>query len=243
MDEQALIFNAIRSETFKILLPIACKTTPMSRYTICSLTARSVTLLVLALLCMLLSSCVTSIYSLAEGPDDLVYRPELSGTWKETDGNAHILVEPGEERSYAITLVEERSHDSVTTRDTSYFIGRLVQAENYLLMDCLVDLERQRDYRYLGDYTRMGLMPVHFIFHIALRDNNRVLELGQLETKALEQALKARHPAFHYYKEENGKVLKESIMLLEPSASMKKLLGQLLKEGADVWDKSTWERM
>lgn len=212
------------------------KTTAMSPLQFRPLPVRCTALLVLALSCLWLSSCVTSVYPLAESSKELLYRPDLVGTWKEVEGDTYIKVEPREDTAYAITMVELRSHDSVARQDTSYFVGRLIQSGGYLLLDCVVNLEQQMDYQLLGDYTKAGLLPTHFLFHLTLHDNNRRAELAQLKEENLEPVL--RQMKVHYQSDKN----QQSMVLLEPSASLKKLFVQLIRERADVWDKSMWEK-
>lgn len=192
-------------------------------------------MVLLVLACGLLASCVTSLYPLSDNPQDFTYRPELRGTWQQADGDAYVKVEGRGDTAYALTLVEVRTHDDVSVNDTSYFTGRLLQKEGSLFLDCVVDLERQLDYKRLGDYTRAGLAPTHFLFHLTLRDKGAVLELGQLQAEGLEKILRERHPRALYRKDG------ESILLVEPPPGLSGLLVQLLKEPG-VWEKSTWTR-
>lgn len=208
----------------------------MPAYTAHSLPARTI-LSLIAIACLLMASCVTSLYPLSENSKDRVFRPELAGAWKEADGDSYIRVEGGEDSTYALTLVEVRTHDDVSVKDSTYFTGQLVQAEGYLFLDCMVDLERQEGYKRLGDYTRAGLAPTHFLFHITLRDRNKVIELGQLQSEPFEKILKEKYPRSRYIKDG------ESVLLVEPPPGLARLLVQLLKEGADVWEESTWVRM
>lgn len=195
---------------------------------------RAAALLILPLFCVLLSSCVTSFFPLAESEKEMVYRPELHGTWKEAEGESLLRVEEGEGPAYNITLVETRSHDSVSVKDTTYFTGHLVEESGYLLLYCSVNLDQQADYHLLGDYTKAGLVPTYFLFHLTLKDNNRTVELAQLEEDPVEHVL--RQKKAHYRRSKES----QSLVLLEPPATLRKLLVSLIREDADLWDKSTW---
>lgn len=208
----------------------------MPAYTAVPLSDRTI-LTLIAVACLLMTSCVTSLYPLSENNKGIVYRPELAGAWKEADGNAYIRVEGGEDSAYTLMLVEVRTHDDVSVNDSTYFTGQLVQADGYLFLDCVVDLERQEGYRSLGDYTRAGLAPTHFLFHITIRNHNKVIELGQLQSEPFEKLLREKYPRTRYIKDG------ESVLLVEPPPGLDRLLVQLLKEGANVWEKSTWVRM
>lgn len=190
--------------------------------------------LLIVLLCCLLSSCVTSLYPLSENPKDVVYRRDLAGTWKQADGNSYIVVDGSADSTYAFTMVEVRTHDDVSVNDTSYFTGRLVQSGSYLFLDCVVDLERHAEYQRLGDYTRAGLAPTHFLFHISIGSGGSTIELGQLQAEPFEKVLKERYPRTRY------KMESESLLLVEPPPALTRLLVQLIKDKADVWEVSTW---
>lgn len=194
-------------------------------------------LCLIAVACLLVTSCVTSLYPLSENSQGIVYRPELAGAWKEADGDSYIRVDGDEDSTYSLMLVEVRTHDNVSVNDSTYFTGQLVQADGYLFLDCMVDLERQEGYGQLGDYARAGLTPTHFLFHLTVRDHNKVIELGQLQSEPFEKLLKEKYPRTHYIKD------RESVLLVEPPPGLARLLVQLLKEGADVWEESTWVRM
>lgn len=201
---------------------------------------RFTTLTLLSLLCLLLASCVTSMYPLSEGGKDVVFRPELLGTWKEAEGNTIAVLERGEDTTYAITMVETRAPDGTNTRDTSYFTGQLVQAGGYLLLDCTVNLDEQSDYERLGNYTKSGLVPVHFLFHVDLKKGGNELELGQLQKEVFDKLLLHKYATTRHLSV--GDERDERLVLLEPSGNLKKLLVQLLKEDKEVWEKSTWVR-
>lgn len=207
----------------------------MAASTAFPLPARTGFLALLVVACGLLASCVTSLYPLSENPKDFIYRSDLRGVWQQSDGDAYVQVAGSGDTAYALTLVEVRTHDDVSVNDTSYFIGRLLQKEGSLFLDCVVDLERQLDYKRLGDYTRAGLAPTHFLFHLSLRDKGDVMELGQLQAEGLEKVLRERYPRTLYRKDG------ESILLVEPPSGLASLLVQLLKEPS-VWEKSTWTR-
>lgn len=200
------------------------------------LTCKTLLLLVI-ILSGLLSSCVTSLYPLSGDLKDVVLRPELAGTWKQADGNSYILASGGADSTYAITMVEVRTHDDVSVNDTSYFTGQLVQSGGYLFLDCMVDLEQHAEYQRLGDYTRAGLAPTHFLFHVSIGNGGNTIELGQLQAEPFEKVLKEAYPRTRY------KMDSESLLLVEPPPALTRLLVQLLKDEADVWEVSTWIKM
>lgn len=197
---------------------------------------RATTLPVLLSLCLLLSSCTTSLYPLAAKDSEAVFRPELIGTWEQPDdyGGGYmnlVRVQKAEGALYRLTTIGwyfTRSGD--TPPDTNYLLARLIPVGEYLFLDCVAD-RKHPSTAAKEEYVRLGHRPVHYICRLVLRNQNEVLELWELNASdELRQILRKKKAAF-YAQSDN------TLLLLEPPARLKELLVQLAREEArGVWE-------
>lgn len=187
------------------------------------------TLLFLVFLLTLLSSCytVTSLYPLTESNDRAVFREELIGTWEDND--TYCIVQAGEDSQYLITVIN-KNRDTSSWIDTSHFIGRLAEVDGYLFFDCSANMDSV-SCKSFGMHAATTFALTHFVYHIVLRNKNEVMELWKLKNSGIAEVFTQRNIAF--YEEED-----DDIILLEPSARLKKLLVQLLREQHDVWERT-----
>lgn len=189
------------------------------------------------LLCVAASSCtsITSVYPLSENDGDHVVRSELPGTWMEPVDKGiegeHADVKQRADSLYELVVVH-KSYDSLPSSDTNYFIGTLVQVDNYLFLDCVADLERVLPGRG-GTFALLSMQRNHFICRLKFRNPNTI-DLYCLGDKGSEEVLlKKKVPYYSYLWD---------MQLLLPSADLKKLLVQLTKEHPKVWEKRTLVR-
>lgn len=191
--------------------------------------------LFLLLLGLLLSSCygVSTLYPLSEGEKDLVFREELIGTWE--DNANYAVVQKGKDSVYKILMVTETKDSGTVTIDSSFFLGRLIQLENYLFLDCIADKEHP-SFQRVGYYSRHTLQPTHFICRLVLRNRNEAMELWQLRYDDICNLLDKKNAAYHLDRET------ENLIILEPSAQLKRLLVQLAREHPDQWERTTLVR-
>lgn len=191
---------------------------------------------VLTSLVLLLGSCVTSLHLLGEDEKDLVFRPELVGRWEMwNDGMSaeketyYAVVTLDEDSLYHIMTVMNDHYDR-ERKDTSYFFGFLVEVDGLLFLNCLADTNGPH-FRRVGEYTRETLMHTDYICLLNFRNNGEVLEFWQLEnTSGLKAMLDEKKIAYTTPSE-------YTLLLLEPTTGLKRLMVQLVKEYPEYWDK------
>lgn len=189
----------------------------------------------LLLPCLLLSSCygISTLYPLPEGKQDIVFREELIGAWE--DNANYAVVQKGADSVYKIMMVTETKDSGTVTLDTSFFLGRLIALENYLFLDCIADKEHPSLQR-VGYHARHTLQPTHFICRLVLRNRNEVMELWQLRYDDICELLDKKNAAYYL------DIETDNLIILEPSAQLKRLLVQLAREHPDQWERTTLVR-
>jgi hypothetical protein len=191
-----------------------------------------------AVLCLfVLPSCVSSIYPLSEDEKDVVFREELLGSWKEKQSGEqdHIIVQKGKDATYTIKLVEGPGEDKQGT-DTSYLVGKLVQVNNYLFMDCVRD-EELNPLPCIKDGLTWGMLaPTHIICHVAIKNKNEV-DLASMDYDFFKKAENTKKLSLHSAKAE------DHFVLLEPGRNLKQLLVRLVREYPAAWQKATFQRI
>lgn len=185
-------------------------------------------------LCLLLYSCTTSVYPLAEKESEAVFLPELIGTWEHTyddDGKdvhfAQVQKAPGNQ--YRIQVVDRKVLGKGDAPDTTYLLARLISLGDYLFLDCVGDREHPSAVD-KDEYMHLGRSTIHQIFRIVLRNQNEVAELWWLQTgEDIRKILRQKKVSFYAQST-------ETLLLMEPSVQLKKLMLQLVRENPPgVW--------
>lgn len=190
-------------------------------------------LLPLVVLCLWLTSCtdITSLYPLYESKNDYTIRDELVGVWTprpgEGESGEYAAVQLGADSVYRL-LVVHKSYDSLNRKDTNHLLGVLVQAGDYLFLDCTADPDYLRFGNH-GAYALMLMHQSHFICRVKFRNQNREAELHYLSAYKLEEVLKKHNVPYYTFLWD--------MLLMEPSPDLKKLLVQLAKDHPKVWER------
>ena len=139
--------------------------------------------LLVILICsvFILPSCVQSLYPLTENENQIVFKRELLGQWKENDGTEY-LVSGSNDKIYHVVIIDNRRADS------SYFLMTLVSINGKYFLDCMPDTT-QHLFQRLGEQALNFTIPVHNILklnsvarnsvEIASIDNDQVIKLMQ----------------------------------------------------------------
>ena len=129
---------------------------------------------VLSLILMLpviLSGCmVTSLHPLYTG-NDVVYNEELTGSWKNTDGNDTWLFEEKSDRSYRLSISDEES--------TGKFEAHLVSLDDNLFLDLFPE-EPENAEKGIGNlWYYLHLVPTHSFMAVSIEGDS--LRLGLIQ--------------------------------------------------------------
>lgn len=142
------------------------------------------------LLFTIVTGCVPSLNPLYH-EDDLVFVPELIGTWEE--GDNRWAFEQKSEKSYLLTVTEQPSeytHDTVTS---SRFEAHLVKLGDYYFLDLLPDEDHFDGFTIL---SRIMMIPAHLFVKIELQDD--MLRLNMLDPEWFEQLVGQDKSAISY---------------------------------------------
>jgi hypothetical protein len=134
------------------------------------------------IVCMILTSCVTSLHPITEKENDLVFKKELLGNWVDKD-SVHYILE-GEKgkggKFYHATVIDPRNdRGSGNFSDTSYFTVALASIKGKLFLDCVADME-QFENKNLGEPAVSSVIPTHFIIPVASIKPNAI-ELSPID--------------------------------------------------------------
>lgn len=112
------------------------------------------------------TSCVQSLYPLAKEKNQVVFKNELLGKWKESD-ESEYFVDSSSNKTYRVTVVDHPKIDSREKKfsDTSHFLMTLVNVQGKYFLDCFPDTSHRAFYQ-LGEQTVNFLLPVHFILKV-----------------------------------------------------------------------------
>jgi len=114
---------------------------------------------------LFLSGCIPSIHSLYH-EEDLVYKSELLGNWKDDDGSTWIF-NAGGDKSYKLTFYEKAGliHDTTTKAE---FETHLVKLGDYYFLDLYPGENNQYD---MPSLLIASLLPVHIFAKVAFVDD------------------------------------------------------------------------
>lgn len=129
---------------------------------------------VLSLILMLpviLSGClVTSLHPLYTG-NDVVYNEELTGSWKNTDGDDTWLFEEKSDRSYRLSISDEKS--------TGKFEAHLVSLDDNLFLDLFPEEPENAEEGAGNQWYYLHLVPTHSFMAVSIEGDS--LRLGLLQ--------------------------------------------------------------
>ncbi len=154
-------------------------------------------LLLLVLSC-LLQSCLISLHPLYTN-DTLVYKPELLGTWKDSDGLKwkFSAIEGDSVKPYYQVILQKGGKKK-------YYTGHLVQLGDQLYLDVLPkETAKSSSYKLLGDMAYY--LPTHNYLKLTISANTLVVSM--FNTDYLDQLYKDGKTNLSREKLENGSYL------------------------------------
>lgn len=138
--------------------------------------------LILPVISVIFTSCVTSLHPVTENENDLIFKKELLGNWVDKDSARYIIEEAKEQGSkfYRATMIDpKKSSEPVTVSDTSYFIISLASIKGHLFLDCIADMKKFEN-KNVGGAAVSSVIPTHFIIPVISIGQNEV-ELSPLD--------------------------------------------------------------
>jgi|GEM_PF-3902548 len=169
-------------------------------------------------------SCgVKSLYPLSDKKQDMVFKKELLGEWKETKNNTQYFIDTvngslGKE--YAVMLIDHSSNDKLV--DTSRFLAILVNLKGHYFIDCMTDISQHVNTT-IGELSKSLLLSTHFFIKVYTIDKN-VITMSVIDKDALSLLLKDNKIRM---KHEN--INKDDILLLDNSEVLQQKLIELEK--------------
>ena len=182
---------------------------------------------------ILINSCVSSLYPISDNENDFIFREELLGHWSYKNMQTQLIIKKAANKKYAVTVIDKKDKDNngnhISFLDTSYFSGFLIQLNNQLFFDCTPDTDHPQ-FNCLGEETRSGLLPLHFIYKIYSINKDEVSIAGM--NIDLMKKFIAKFP--NRIKHEN--ISKDHILLTATAGGLQKNI-LTNKEAAFVFDK------
>lgn len=129
-----------------------------------------------------LESCVRSLYPLTENENELIFKKELLGHWKDSDSTNYIVDTLNEKNGkvYKIAVIDsKKTPENRDFSDTSYFIAALVTIKGKLFLDCTADMDKFAN-KTLGETAVQSVLPTHYIIRVISIEQNSV-ELGYID--------------------------------------------------------------
>jgi hypothetical protein len=130
---------------------------------------------------IVISSCVSSLYPISDNENDLIFREELLGHWADKDMKTQIIMTKADQKKYKVTVIDKKNKETggknILFSDTSYFSGFLVQLNSQYFFDCTTDTGHPQ-FDCLGEETRSGLLPLHFIYKIKITGKDELSVSG-----------------------------------------------------------------
>ncbi len=98
---------------------------------------KNVSLVNSILVMLLLMSCVRSLYPLTENRNDIIYKKELLGVWKELKDGSEYIVDSNITaygKNYKVTVLDHKSNTEKV--DTGKFLAMLVNIKGHYFFGC-----------------------------------------------------------------------------------------------------------
>lgn len=139
-------------------------------------------LIIIGVASLLVAGCITSVHPLFTD-QELVYRPELEGTWKSGDEK---LIFSGKSKTF---LGKDKSYYSVQlieNADTTHLIGRLGKLKDQYFLDMTID---DNDSKF-KDLIGMYLFPVHVFFKVSFTNDELSMNTFAFSSDWLDKLIK-----------------------------------------------------
>lgn len=133
------------------------------------------------LVAFVISSCVSSLYPISDNENDFIFREDLLGNWVDKDMQTQVIMYKADHKKYKITVIDKKNKENGGNNssffDTSYYSGFLIQLNSQYFFDCTPDTDHLQ-FDCLGEETRSGLLPIHFIYKIHSIDKDQISIAG-----------------------------------------------------------------
>jgi hypothetical protein len=163
---------------------------------------------------------VQSLYPLTENKNQIVFKPELLGQWKENDGTEY-LVNNSNDRIYRVAIVDHRRSDN-SSSDTSHFLMTLVSINGKYFLDCMPDTTQPLFQRSGGEVLNFTF-PVHCILKLKSVSKTSV-EIASIDNGEVEKLIQQKKFSINY-----ESVDKDRNLLVEKPEKLQQKLAELEK--------------
>lgn len=167
-----------------------------------------------------ISSCVSSLYPISNDEHDYIFLEGLLGNWADKDMQTRVIMNTADHKKYQVISIDtkhkETGGNKISFLDTSYYSAFLIQLNNQYFLDCSPDLDHLQ-YSCLGDETKSGLLPLHFIYTIS-RIAGDQLTIAGINRDSLQSFIN-RHPNKIKYEQHSGN---DDILLTANSDGLQK---------------------
>jgi hypothetical protein len=135
-----------------------------------------------------LAGCIPSIHPLYRGDDDVVFEPDLVGTWIEEDGVQVWQFKSDDTRAYQVVYLDEKGR-------AGRFIGRLVRLDGHAYLDLYPD--EPDDGR--NEFYNLHLAPMHTFMRVERVDDT--LRFSHLDPDEVKRRLDQQPSALAHERE------------------------------------------
>lgn len=184
-------------------------------------------ILLTALLIILLTSCVRSLYPITEDENEMIFKKELLGHWIDKDGVRYLvdsLKAPGPQ-IYRVEIIDPDNNSKSFGQDgsdTSYFMAVLVDIKGKFFLDCSADMEQFANKR-ISETTLSSLIPSHTFIRVFSIEQNSIeiasIDHDELSTLINQKKITILHESIN----------KDDILLTEKPKLMEQKLIELEK--------------
>ena len=176
-----------------------------------------------------LVSCVTSLYPITEDSNEIVFKNELLGTWKDVNGSSVYVVNKvnsENDKRYKLMILDYQTDKQVT--DTSNFLVSLVNIKGHYFFDCMPDTSLPA-YANMSDLTKEIMIPCHYIMKVYSIDEKYV-SLSAMDKDAVNRLLTNKKLTMKHEEltddnillTEKPEILKKKLVYLEDSEVYKR---------------------
>lgn len=182
---------------------------------------------------IVISSCVSSLYPISDNENDFIFREDLLGHWADKGMGTQVIIYKADHKKYRITVIDKKNKETggkkISFFDTSYYSGLLMQLKSQYFFDCTPDTDHPQ-FDCLGEETKSGLLPIHFIYKIHSIDMDQI-SISSIDIDSMQHFI-----AQYTNKVKHEKLSKDHIMLTADAAGLQKNI-LTSKEAASVFSK------
>ncbi len=165
------------------------------------------------------SSCVSSLYPISDNENDFIFREDLLGHWADKDMGTQVILNKADHKKYKVIVIDKKNKETngnkISFFDTSYYSGFLIQLNSQYFFDCTPDTDHPQ-FNCLGEETKSGLLPIHFIYKIYNIDKNQIsiagMDIDAMKKYIDDSSNKVKHE----------KLSKDHILLTADAAGLQK---------------------